>query len=65
MPYARSGRVAYEAANDELLASSEILFAVWDGLSPAGRGGTAAVVQSARSRGMPVTVSWPAGAARG
>ncbi len=64
MPYPRSNRNAYAAANEALLSSCDLLLAVWDGHPPADRGGTAAVVESARSRGVPVQVVWPAGAER-
>lgn len=64
MPYATADREAYEAANEALLGSSDRVFAVWDGEAPADQGGTAAVVERARSRGLPVEVIWPDGAAR-
>jgi len=65
MPYAESNRDAYQAANEALISSCDRLLAVWDGGSPTDRGGTAAVVESARSRGVPVEVLWPDGAQRG
>ncbi len=65
MPYEVSGRIAYEAANNALLESCDRLVAVWDGRSAVDQGGTAAVVESATSRGMPVERIWPEGAARG
>jgi hypothetical protein len=64
MPYETAGREAYEAANDAVLTSIDRLIAVWDGGSPADRGGTAAVVQEAGRRGIPVEVVWPHGARR-
>jgi hypothetical protein len=64
MPHLVSNRAAYEAANDALISSSDILFAVWDGQSPADQGGTGAAVEFAKARGIPVEVIWPDGAAR-
>lgn len=64
MPFPTANREAYEAANNAMLDSADELVAVWDGQVAQGRGGTAEVVADARSRGLPVTVIWPAGAAR-
>jgi hypothetical protein len=65
MPYENANRVAYEAANAELLARADRLVAVWDGAPPGGKGGgTADVVVLARAAGTPVDVVWPAGAQR-
>jgi hypothetical protein len=64
MPYSTANRDAYEAANEAVLSSSDELFAVWDGRSPADKGGTAAVIESAHARGMPVEIIWPEEAAR-
>lgn len=64
MPHEKSGRDAYHDANDEVMSSCELLFAVWDEGSAHERGGTTAVVAAARARGLPVEVIWPAGAQR-
>jgi hypothetical protein len=64
MPHATANRDAYEAANEALLGSSDLIIAVWDGKSPVDKGGTAAVVDDAMARGIPVDVIWPDGAAR-
>ncbi|MGH6657182.1 MAG: hypothetical protein ACRDVE_18520 [Actinocrinis sp.] len=56
---------AYAAANAVMLDSIDELIAVWDGEQSAALGGTAHAVGIARSRGIPVTVIWPAGARRG
>ncbi|WP_045879127.1 hypothetical protein [Pseudofrankia sp. DC12] len=64
MPFEESNRAAYEAANEALLGSVDLLMAVWDGRSPVDRGGTAAVVESARSRSLRVEIIWPSGAER-
>jgi len=64
MPYKEANRVAYEAANEVLVSTCDTLFAVWDGQSGADKGGTASVVEYARSCGVPVEVIWPEGAAR-
>lgn len=64
MPYAKSNRDAYAAANAALISSVDRLFAVWDGGPSGSRGGTADVVQHAKSAGTPVVVIWPQGAMR-
>lgn len=64
MPFSTSNRDAYAAANEALLSSVDQLMAVWDGRDPVDKGGTGSVVMEARSRGIPVDVVWPAGAAR-
>ena len=64
MPYDTAGPEAYEAANETVLASIDRLIAVWDGRWPVARGGTAAVVQEAGRRGIPVEIVWPDGARR-
>jgi hypothetical protein len=64
IPYAESGREAYEAANATLLDIADRLVAVWDGQPSKDQGGTGAVVQQARQLGKPVHVIWPQGAAR-
>lgn len=55
---------AHMDASLRMLADADELLAVWDGRPARGPGGTADVVDAARDRGMPVTVVWPAGAAR-
>jgi hypothetical protein len=65
MPFAEANREAYEAANEAILSSCDTLIAVWDGQGAVDQGGTGAVVQEARSRGMRVEVIWPDGAERG
>lgn len=64
MPFAESNRDAYMAASEHVLSTISALVAVWDGGPSGGYGGTADVVAAARERGVPVTVVWPAGAAR-
>lgn len=65
LPRLLSGRHAYVAANERMLASVELLIAVWDGRPAGGRGGTGEVVEDAHASGVPVEVVWPDGAARG
>jgi hypothetical protein len=60
-----SNRDAYVAANETVLGDVDALIAVWDGAPPDGKGGTGDTVELARARGIPVTVVWPDGAARG
>ena len=64
LPHMSSGRIAYVAANERMLASVELLVAVWDGVPQQGRGGTADVVEQARASGVPIEVVWPAEARR-
>jgi hypothetical protein len=64
LPNELSGRQAYVMANERMLASVELLIAVWDGNPPDGRGGTADVVETARASGVPVIVVWPPTARR-
>lgn len=63
LPYEEVDRDAYEAANEVLVNECDMLFAVWDGQTGE-RSGTASVVEYAQARDLPVTVIWPAGAAR-
>lgn len=64
LSFPTANRNAYMAANNAMLDSADELVAVWDGQPSPDRGGTAGVVADARDRGLPVTVIWPAGAAR-
>lgn len=59
-----SCREAYMAASVALLDRVDELIAVWDGHPALRHGSTGDVVAEARRRGMPLTVLWPAGAAR-
>lgn len=65
LPFEEANRHAYEAANEVLLNSCDELIAIWDGQESVDKGSTASVVSRARSRGVPVKVVWPEGAARG
>jgi hypothetical protein len=65
LPFETSNRDAYVAANEAVFTNVDTLVAVWDGAPPDGKGGTADTVEVARARGIPVTVVWPDGAARG
>jgi hypothetical protein len=64
MPFGRSDADAYMAASEHILSTVDSLIAVWDGQPSGGYGGTADVVESARTRGIPVTVIWPDSARR-
>ncbi|MQY20286.1 hypothetical protein [Nocardia macrotermitis] len=64
MDFDDAGAEAYEAANEVVVGSCDRLIAVWDG-EGGERGGTGSVVALARERGVPVTVVWPEGSARG
>ena len=64
MPFKEANRVAYEATNEVLISTCDILFAVWDGQRGMDKGSTGSVVEYARSRDVPVEVIWPQGASR-
>jgi hypothetical protein len=53
----------YELVGEYLVGHSDLLLAFWDGLPEHGRGGTAAVVFSARKKGIPIC--WILAARRG
>ncbi|MGV9314763.1 hypothetical protein ACWDR0_21640 [Streptomyces sp. NPDC003691] len=55
---------AHMAGSRILVDRIDVLLAVWDGLPARGYGGTADVVEYARSKGVPVEVLWPEGASR-
>ncbi|MBC9714088.1 hypothetical protein H9Y04_16110 [Streptomyces sp. TRM66268-LWL] len=55
---------AHMAGSEILVGLVDRLYAVWDGQPARGYGGTADVVDYARSMGVPVTVLWPDGASR-
>lgn len=63
MDFEDTGRDAYEAANEAMLASCERLIAVWDG-EVGQKGGTGTVVELAHTQNIHVTIIWPDGAAR-
>ncbi len=64
LDHVESDSNAHMDASLHMLADTDELLAVWDGRPARGPGGTADVVDAARSRDMPVTVVWPAGATR-
>lgn len=64
LPFQTANRDAYAAANEELLRTVDVLFAVWDGVPGADVGSTSALVAQARRQGVAVRVVWPEGAER-
>ena len=64
LPHSESDPGAHMAAGRLMVEKCDQLVAVWDGLPPRGPGGTADVVDYARSLHRPVTVLWPEGARR-
>ncbi|WP_462203731.1 hypothetical protein [Frankia sp. CcWB3] len=48
--------VPYEAANNEVLSRADRMFAVWDGRKSSKAGGTAATVELAKARHLPIVV---------
>ncbi|MFJ8229534.1 hypothetical protein ACIQ9E_06165 [Streptomyces sp. NPDC094448] len=59
-----SSEQAHMAGSRILVDRVDALLAVWDGLPARGYGGTADVVEYARSKSVPVDVVWPEGASR-
>lgn len=64
MPFTEPSDDAFLAAGKALVDRCDHLFAVWDGRPARGVGGTADIVDYARSRGRPVTVLWVDGVMR-
>ncbi|GAA4928399.1 hypothetical protein GCM10023224_04480 [Streptomonospora halophila] len=64
LPHVESTPRAHMDAGRYLVEHCDELVAVWDGRPPRGPGGTADIVDYARSLNRPVTVVWPEGAAR-
>lgn len=64
LPFDEPSNDAYEAAGVVVVALSELLIAVWDGLPAVGKGGTGDAVAAARALGREVEILWPEGAAR-
>lgn len=44
----------YQAVGQALLARSDVLIAIWDGMPSEGKGGTVDVIEAAQARGIPV-----------
>jgi hypothetical protein len=64
LPFSSPTEEAYWAAGKEIVARSDVLYAVWDGKPSGGLGGTADVVAFAAERGVATSVLWPAGSTR-
>lgn len=64
LPFVEADEAAYEAAGVVVVALSELVIAVWDGLPAVGKGGTGDAVAAAHALGRSVEIVWPAGAAR-
>lgn len=54
LPPAENRNAAYEAAGRRVAARADVLVAIWNGEPAAGRGGTAEIVEHARSVGKPL-----------
>lgn len=65
LPFVESTEEAHMAAGRRIVETSDLLVAVWDGKAARGLGGTADIVQHARTRHVPVEVVWPPDASRG
>jgi hypothetical protein len=64
MPFDEPSEEAYWSAGREIVDRAQRVIAVWDGKPAAGLGGTADVVDYARSVGKHVEIIWPQGARR-
>lgn len=64
LDYAEPSEDAFLQAGHSVVDNSDLLVAVWDGEPAEGKGGTADVVEYARSHGVEVTVVWPPGVTR-
>jgi hypothetical protein len=64
LPYVEPSEDAFLAAGRTVVENSDLLLAVWDGQPAKGKGGTADIVQHARTRGRTVKVIWPEGMKR-
>lgn len=64
LDHVESTEQAHMDASAAMLDDADELLAVWDGKPARGYGGTADVVEFARSRGVTVTVAWPDEASR-
>lgn len=58
-----AGAQPYVEVGERILARSNLILAIWDGLPPRGPGGTGDVVRQALDRGIPVAVLPPSGPA--
>jgi hypothetical protein len=64
LPFTESTSESHMAASRLMIDEADELYAVWDGKSARGYGGTADIVAYARDHGTPVEVIWPNGAMR-
>jgi hypothetical protein len=64
LPFEKPSEQAYMAAGVVVADECVLLVAVWDGQPAGGLGGTADVVEHARSIGRDVRIIWPAGVRR-
>ena len=64
LPFSSPSEEAFWQAGRRVVEDCEQLIAVWDGKPAVGLGGTADVVNFARSLGRPIVIVWPEGAER-
>jgi hypothetical protein len=64
LQFPRPNETAFWAAGRRVVDRCEVLFAVWDGGPSRGLGGTADVVEYAKSKRREVEIIWPPGVAR-
>jgi hypothetical protein len=64
MNHAHPSEAAFLDAGKRVVDVSQCLIAVWDGLEPKGKGGTADIVRYAQNQGREVVIIWPSGTTR-
>jgi hypothetical protein len=64
LAFSQPSEEAYFAAGRRVVDLSDILIAVWDGKTARGLGGTADVVEYARSQGKRIEIVWPSNVQR-
>jgi hypothetical protein len=64
LAYSEPSELAFLAAGHRIVDQVDLLVAIWDGQPAKGLGGTADIVDYARSMAKPVVVLWPSGIAR-
>ena len=64
LAYSEPSELAFLAAGHRIVDQVDLLVAIWDGQPAKGLGGTADIVDYARSLAKPVVVLWPSGISR-
>jgi len=64
LSFDESSEESHLTAGQHIVATNDLLIAIWDGQPARGQGGTADIVQYAREQGVPTRIIWPEGAKR-